>query len=237
MESSFPTLRDTEPHMKTNETTAHDGETRDRPTHVPEKFWDTELGNIRTDALLKSYSELENRMGDNPHDVPANADEYDLVIDHQAFDIDPETNTRLHTAGFSQEQAQLVYDLAKEKLLPLMENMTGSMERRTEEDRLKSHFGGQQKWQGMSRQISNWGRKQLPADAFNVLSSSYDGVMAMHRMMISHEPAILGNQGRAFASVTEEDLKRMMHDPRYWRTQEPAFIEQVRQGFQTLYPG
>lgn len=30
-----------------------------RPDHVPEKFWDAEKGEVRTEALLKSYTELE----------------------------------------------------------------------------------------------------------------------------------------------------------------------------------
>ena len=34
-----------------------------RPAGVPEKFWDREAGAIRTDALLKSYVELERKLG------------------------------------------------------------------------------------------------------------------------------------------------------------------------------
>ena len=34
-----------------------------RPAGVPEKFWDREAGSIRTDALLKSYVELERKLG------------------------------------------------------------------------------------------------------------------------------------------------------------------------------
>lgn len=30
-----------------------------RPDHIPEKFWDAEKGEVRLDALVKSYSELE----------------------------------------------------------------------------------------------------------------------------------------------------------------------------------
>jgi hypothetical protein len=34
-------------------------EVAEKPDHVPEKFWDKEKGELRTEALLKSYSELE----------------------------------------------------------------------------------------------------------------------------------------------------------------------------------
>lgn len=35
-----------------------------RPEGVPEKFWDPESGIVRTDALVKSYRELEKKLGD-----------------------------------------------------------------------------------------------------------------------------------------------------------------------------
>jgi hypothetical protein len=34
-------------------------EVAERPENVPEKFWDAEAGQLRSDALLKSYTELE----------------------------------------------------------------------------------------------------------------------------------------------------------------------------------
>ena len=34
-----------------------------RPADVPEKFWDNDAGGLRADALLKSYSELERKLG------------------------------------------------------------------------------------------------------------------------------------------------------------------------------
>ena len=36
--------------------------TANRPEDVPEKFWDSEAGQLRVDALLKSYRELERRL-------------------------------------------------------------------------------------------------------------------------------------------------------------------------------
>lgn len=36
---------------------------QDRPEYVPEKFWDSEKKEVRTEAALKSYGELERRFG------------------------------------------------------------------------------------------------------------------------------------------------------------------------------
>lgn len=42
-----------------------------RPSHIPEKFWDAEKGEVRVEELAKSYSELEKNRGK----PPAKADE------------------------------------------------------------------------------------------------------------------------------------------------------------------
>lgn len=42
-----------------NKNTDFEDFVKERPEHVPEKFWDKEKGEIRTDDVLKSYSELE----------------------------------------------------------------------------------------------------------------------------------------------------------------------------------
>lgn len=35
--------------------------------------------------------------------------------------------------------------------------------------------------------------------------------------------------------ATQEELRTMMKDPRYWRDQDPNIVEQVRQGFRNMY--
>ena len=44
-----------------------------RPADVPEKFWDDEAGAVRIDALLKSYLELERKLGLGPARAGARA--------------------------------------------------------------------------------------------------------------------------------------------------------------------
>jgi hypothetical protein len=36
-------------------------------------------------------------------------------------------------------------------------------------------------------------------------------------------------------SMNEYKLQRMMRDVRYWRDQDPEFVERIREGFHTLY--
>lgn len=45
------------------ETQTQQTQTPQRPEGVPEKFWNAETGTVNTEALIKSYSELESKLG------------------------------------------------------------------------------------------------------------------------------------------------------------------------------
>lgn len=223
-------------------------ETTTRPAHVPEKFWDAEAGAVRTDALLKSYLELERRLSAPPAPapetdraappaapgVPEGPDGYCIACDHGLFQPDPEVNARLHAAGFTPDQAQLLYDLAAERMLPLVQDLTGEMAADRELDRLIAHFGGPDPWREVSRQILAWAERNLPRDAVEAMAATADGVLALHRMMAGAEPTALkpGDRGGE-----EAELHRMVRDPRYWRDRDPAFVAKVTEGFRRAYGG
>ena len=42
-------------------------------------------------------------------------------------------------------------------------------------------------------------------------------------------------EGQA-TSASEESLRKMMRDPRYWRERDPEIIQKVTKGFSRLYP-
>lgn len=208
------------------------------PEGVPEKFWDPETNEIRTDALLNSYQELERKMGSHGADLPPGADGYDISLSDSRFQVDPNLNERLHEAGFSQEQAQLVYDLATEHLSPVLNMVASQLQVRHEVERLNDQFGGAQKWGELSQQLATWGKAHLAPDVFAALSSSYDGVVAMHQMMTSGstEPGLGRAEGAGRGQVSERKLKELMKDPRYWRDHDPAYAARIHKGFEELYP-
>ena len=65
-----------------------------------------------------------------------------IAKDNGLFEADPQINQRLFSAGFSPEQAQLVYDMAAEYLLPLISEMATELEAERELERLVERFGG-----------------------------------------------------------------------------------------------
>ncbi len=125
-----------------------------RPENLPDKFWDKERESIRIDELTNSYLELERQLQNTAaRPIPATPDDYQIAISHEIIASDPEINRRLHSAGFTQEQAQLVYELASERLLPMVSEIASLFEAETQITRLEQHFGGEQKWREIARQL------------------------------------------------------------------------------------
>lgn len=225
---------------------------RERPAGVPEKFWDPETQSVRVDAMAKSYCELERHLGSavkipesdaDPGDiarfrralgVPDDAEGYELALGEDGLEADPEVNRRLHEAGFTPAQAQLVYDLAAEYIGPMVHQAAADYEAERQTKRLEEHFGGAEAWSEISRQIGEWGKANLAPAALSALSTTYEGCLALHQMMQSHEPKLVrtGAQERGSGA---DDLKAMMRDPRYWRDRDPNFIRQVTDGFSRVY--
>ena len=225
-----------------------------RREDVPEKFWDEEAGEIRIDALLKSYRELERRLSQRiaapgpeaaPEEmiryrraigVPDGPDGYEIEAKHELCCGDEGINRRLHEAGFTRAQAQLVYDLAAERLLPLITEAAGQFEAERQIERLREHFGGEERFRRIAGQITAWGRTNLPAPVLEALSTTAEGVIALHRMMEGKEPG-LARRGEEPSAADETELRAMMRDPRYWRTREPEFVRRVTDGFRRMVGG
>ncbi|NQU58168.1 MAG: hypothetical protein HQ513_13105 [Rhodospirillales bacterium] len=207
-----------------------------RPDDVPEKFWDQENATVRVEAMAKSYQELERKLGGaEVSPIPGSGTDYEVTIDGKPYETDADANQRVHAAGLNQSQVQTVYELANEKLMPALAGMAGDLQANSESERLKTHFGGEKNWNEARRQIAAWGRENFSDDVFGVLSNTYEGVLTMQRMMESKEPG-LGKASPIGHGPNEGALKAMMGDPRYWRDNDPAYIERVRQGFRSLYP-
>lgn len=230
-----------------------------RPADIPEKFWDGANGEIRVQALLKSYLALERQLHDPaPQGTeplpdgplsdetrarllellgrPPSPDQYTIVCPHELIDPDPEINGRLHEAGFSQAQAQLVYELAVERLLPMIGEVIGEVEARRHTERLERHYGGPEAWRKISRQIQTWARSNLEPSVFEVLAASADGVLALHQMMRATEPQLLDADGGGALALSEDALRDMVRDPRYWRDRDADFIGRVTDGYRRLFP-
>jgi hypothetical protein len=224
-----------------------------KPENVPTKFWDLDKKEIRVDVLLNSYLALEKRLSkmvaipENDDDkkrlqkllgCPECADDYQVTLKNDVVEIDPELNARLHAKGFTNDQVQEIYDLATEKLVPMILEMAAEFQADRELERLVKEFGGAEKWNLVSSQLQEFGKKNLPPSAYEGLCCSYDGVMALYNMMkTGAKSPIAKEDGGSFEALDETGLRAMMQNPKYWRDRDPAFIAKVSEGFQRIYTG
>ena len=218
---------------------------------IPEKFRDPETGEVKVDALLKSYMALEKKMScmmprpENDEDkiavfkmlgMPETPDEYEVDTSHGLFEADGEINARLYEKGFTLEQVQAVYDLAADKFVPMILELAQEFQADREVERLVAAFGGEEKWQQVSKQLLSYGKKNLPPEVLGSLAGSFEGVMALYRMMKGEDGAMdLSSFKGSAEKGAGNDLNAMMRDPRYWRDRDPSFVQQVTDGFKSKY--
>ena len=238
--------------VSTDDDEALTADVAERPIDVPEKFWNSSANTVRIDALLKSYLQLEKKLGtmvalpsdDDPvsrerlHRAlgrPNSPEDYKIEAPHELLSSDPEINSKLHNAGLTSKQAQLVYDLAAEHMLPIIEKVNVEANQAQDVARLTSHFGGEQSWQAIAPQIKSWAEANLNEEVHATLGSSFDGIVAIHQMMQNREPSMISEAAVPAAGINKDTLNQMMRDPRYWRDHDPAFVNRVTEGYKQLY--
>ncbi len=214
---------------------------------IPEKFLNKD-GTLNTDALLKSYTELEKKIGtmisvptsesdselrakfNRAIGVPENANEYPTC---PMFD-DDSLREKFLEIGLTSSQVEKIYDIANEFLSPVLSDL---FEIKNESDaisELKNFFGGTEKMYDALRAINTFGEKYLPHDAFDAMCSSPQGIQGIYQMMQSMEPTVQTDDGGE-KILSDDELRRMMRDPKYWRDMDPEYVRKIENGFKKLY--
>jgi len=214
---------------------------------IPEKFLD-DNGELNTSALIKSYCELEKKMSGMislPKDdsdesvkqkfnhaigVPDNASEYPK---NELFDNESVRN-KFHEIGLTSKQVEKIYSIAEEFLQPTIKNLFELQNQTNAINELKNFFGGSDKMNEAMREINAFGERFLPADAFDELCSTPQGIQGIYKMMQSMEPDVLTNKN-VTENLTDSDLRNMMRNPKYWRDQDPEYVRKIENGFKKLY--
>ena len=214
---------------------------------IPEKFLD-ENGNLNTDALVKSYCELEKKMGsmisvpsedsddatkqkfNHAIGVPDDASQYPInpLLD------DESVRKKFHEIGLTSKQVEKIYDIAQEFLTPTLHELFALQSQTKEINELKNFFGSTQKMTDALKEIKAFGEKFLPADAFNELCTTAQGIQGIYKMMQAQEPSVCTDKD-ASENLSDDDLRTMMQDPKYWRDQDPEYVRKIENGFKKLY--
>ena len=203
------------------------------PAELSDKF--------KTEVLLKSYldSQKDVRLKFNQPSIgtrPEKPEDYRIRIDNAFMVNDPTVNKRLFDLGLTNEQAQGIYDLAADTIIPMIETLCSAFRADKDLSELERTFGGADQFNQIARQISGWGEKNLDRSVFETLAGSKDGIMTMYKMMTNaREESVLPRTETSIPSDTEDSLKRLMQDPRYWKKQDPELVKRVTEGFKRLY--
>lgn len=214
---------------------------------IPEKFLNSD-GTLNTNALLKSYSELEKKIGtmisipdENADEetrskfnraigVPENANEYPI---NEMFD-DESLREKFFQIGLTSSQVEKIYQIAEEFLTPVLSDLFDIQNETNAVTELKNFFGSEDKMREALRAINTFGEKYLPKDAFNSLCSTPQGIRSVYAMMQSMEPHVQTDDTQS-KNLTDSELRRMMRDPKYWRDQDPEYVRKIENGFKKLY--
>lgn len=215
--------------------------------NIPEKFR-REDGTLNTDALIKSYTELEKKIGtmisvpDENSDeasvgrfrraigVPETPDEYP----HNEMFDDENVRQEFHKIGLTKKQVEKIYDIAQKFLSPVVDEILSVEQESNAMSELKKIFGSDEKMYDAFVAIKSFGERFLPADAFNELCSTPQGIQGVYKMMQSMEPTVQTDSSDV-KILSDDDLRRMMRDPKYWRDHDAEYVRKIENGFKKLY--
>lgn len=214
---------------------------------IPNKFQNKD-GTLNQDALIKSYYELEKKIGSMisvPNEasdesvrekfnraigVPENASEYPT---NELFD-DESLRNKFYDMGLTKTQVEQIYSVAQDYLTPVLSELFNAKNESQEFAELQKFFGSEEKMHDALRQINVFGEKFLPHDAFETLCATAQGIQSVYKMMQSMEPTIQTEKNIS-ENLSDDDLRRMMNDPKYWRDNDKEYVRKIENGFKKLY--
>ncbi len=215
--------------------------------NIPEKFRNDD-GTLNSDALIKSYTELEKKIGTMISVPDENSDETAVNRFRRAIGV-PETPTEyphndlfdnenirqeFHKIGLTKKQVEKIYDIANEFLSPVISEILSVEQESNAMSELRKFFGDDEKMRDAFIAIKSFGERFLPADAFNELCTTPAGIQGVYKMMQSMEPTIKTDSSD-MQNLTDSDLRRMMRDPKYWRDHDAEYVRKIENGFKKLY--
>ena len=207
-----------------------------RPEWLPEKF------NTPED-LVNSYSSLESKLGKGQDELretimgeieaeafanrPEKAGDYTLPEGADELASDPDVEWWANFAwenGFSQEE----FDEGLQRLMPEQPNLDAEIEKLGDNANARIEA------------VALWAQKNVPGDFQSEivrLGETAEGVQLLEHFMNAMSDETVGGDSVAAAVLSEDDLRTMMRDPRYWDAsrRDPGYVKQVDEGFAKLY--
>ena len=162
--------------------------------------------------------------------MPDSAAEYPV---NAMFDDDA-VREKFREIGLTCRQVEKIYSIAEEFLTPVLNELFAMQSENGAMAELKNFFGGDEKMIDAMRAINAFGEKFLPRDAYESLCATPQGIQSIYKMMQSMEPDVRTEKNSS-ENLSDDALRRMMRDPKYWRDADPEYVRKIENGFKKLY--
>jgi hypothetical protein len=219
-------------------------EAKQRPDNIPEKFWDAEKGELNSDALLKSYTELE-KKGTKPEEnktpeapkseaekvaaeaatkAGLNLDDLSAAYWDQG-ELTEEQYASLEKGGYSR---QIVDQYIEGQVLVVEREQAKAYEAAGGEDQYTSMV----EWaaDALDAKQQNAYNEAIASGDINKVVLAVQGLKARYDKVNGAEPSFVqggAGQGGSDAYESAAQMKADMGDPRY--KSDPAFRKRVEQ--------
>lgn len=225
-----------------------------KPEYVQDKFWDETTKQVNIENLASSYNSLESKLGSRTEDltkqirtdleaeklknVPEN---YSLNVPELESNVDLKIDKEMpivqwwdktaKDAGLSQEQ----YDSG---VKAFVDNALANIPNPQVETQKLGDAGKER-----IEAADMWSKKHLSPEGYNTianLASTADGVKVVEELMkLNKDSNMPTSNTQVDAQATQDDLKAMLNDPRYWDSnkRDPGYVRRVTELYEKAYKG
>jgi hypothetical protein len=225
-----------------------------KPEYVQDKFWDETAKQVNIENLASSYNSLESKLGSRTEDLTKQirtdleADKIKNVPESYKLNIpelDDKVNLKIEKempivqwwdktakdAGLSQEQ----YD---DGVKAFVDNALANIPNPQIETQKLGDAGKER-----IEAASMWSKKHLSPEGYNTianLASTADGVKVVEELMkLNKDSNMPTSNTQVDAQATQDDLKAMLNDPRYWDSnkRDPGYVRRVTELYEKAHKG
>lgn len=223
------------------------------PEGLSPSFWDGDKNEVKLNDLIADHGNLSKFKTESEarfKDRPESPDKYELKL--------PETVKLPEGAEFRFEPdsplmktaRQLAFDSGRgqagfEEMLGLYAQSLIDMGAEDETFAAEQYQAEMTKLGDKAKDrtdaVDSYLKANLSEDEYKALSAvttTAAAVQAVEKLMtLSRDKNPQTGDVAQSPKLSEAELQSMMRDPKYWRDHDPAFIQQVSEGFKKLYPG
>ena len=224
-----------------------------KPEYVQDKFWDENTKQVNIENLASSYNSLESKLGSRTEDLTKQirtdleAEKLKNVPEAYKLNVPEMENTKLTISedmpivkwwGETAKSAGLSQDQYDNGVKAFIDNAGANLPN-PEIEKQKLGDAGKERIEAASM----WSKKHLSPEGYSTiadLAGTANGVKVIEELMkLSKDTSMPTSPTQVDVAATQDDLKSMLNDPRYWDSsrRDPAYVRRVTELYEKAYKG